>query len=319
MQQIVLSLDKPTIISEPIVACIGYFDGFHQGHLALVDKVKEIAHAKHVKTGIITFHPDPWVVLKNEANVKHLTTLSDRSALAAQLEVDYWIIINFTKELALLTPEQFIFEFLLKIQLDTLVAGFDFRFGYKGAGGVKELKLLAKDQFETVVITKVEDEETKISSTRITSAIVAGEVDVAARLLTRPYKVSGMVVHGQKQGRKIGFPTANLDVLEEYVLPKIGVYIGAVRLSKKVYQAMINVGHNPTFNTRSEVSIEAYILDFDEDIYGQSMDVYFFKRIRDELKFDGVQALIEQMNLDYLTTRKYFQENNDYQTLKETA
>lgn len=312
MQQIVLFLDKQTKIKEPIVACIGYFDGFHKGHLALVEQVKKIAEKKQCKTGIITFHPDPWVVLKNETNVKHLTTLSDRSILATKLNVDFWIIINFTKELAQLSPQQFIEDFLSQINLNTLVAGFDFRFGFKGAGGVEQLKSLGNKYFDTVVIDKVEDLDSKVSSTRISSAILAGNVDEAARLLTRPYKISGMVVHGQKQGRKIGFPTANVDVLDEYIIPKIGVYIGGVSFDGKDYQAMINIGHNPTFNTRSEVSIEAYILDFDENIYGKSIDVLFYQRIRDELKFDGVQALIEQMNLDYLTTRKYFASNKNF-------
>ena len=308
MEQIVLSLDKIDKINEPIVACIGYFDGFHIGHMGLIDTVKKHAKMDGAKTAMISFHPDPWVVLKNQSHVTHLTTLSDRVELAKQAGIDYWIIIQFTKALSELSPQSFVDDILGGLPLTTLVVGFDFHFGYKGAGDYEFLKTHAP-HFKTVVVKQISDENNKISTTRISGAIDKGDFEQANRLLGRPYAINGIVVHGKKRGREIGFPTANVDYSIEYQVPAKGVYVGMVKLKDEVFKAMINVGHNPTFNIKNEISIEAYILDFDELIYGQPITVLFLKRIRDEIKFDTIQQLIDQMNEDYFYTREYFQEN----------
>ncbi len=306
MKQVVLSLDYKDKIHEPIVACMGYFDGFHVGHMALIDQVKTQAAKDQAKTAMISFHPDPWVVVKNQSNVTHLTTLSDRKELAQAAGIDYWIIIQFTKELSVLSPKQFVDEMLCELPLTTLVVGFDFRFGHKGEGDASFLK--ANYQcFDTIVVNQVSDDHNKISTTRIGVAITQGDVDEAMRLLGRAYSIKGIVVHGQKKGREIGFPTANVDCSVEYLMPRSGVYIGAATIKGHTYQAMINVGHNPTFNTKNNLSIEAHLLDFDQDIYGQEIRVHFYLRVRDEMKFASIQELIDQMNEDYFTTRHFFE------------
>lgn len=310
MKQIVLSLNHQDKISEPIVACIGYFDGFHVGHMALVEQVKQEAKKHKAKTAMISFHPDPWSVIKKSTHITHLTTLSDRIELAAEAGIDYWIIIQFTKELSQLSPQEFLNKMLCKLPLITLVAGFDFRFGYLGEGDVSYLQK-NNDCFNTIVVDQVSDDQNKISSTRISGEIINGNVDKARELLGRAYSIRGIVVHGNKRGREIGFPTANLDFPMEYLPPKQGVYVGAVLLKNKLYEAMINVGHNPTFNSKNNLSIEAYILDFHQDIYDQEIRVLFYKRIRDELKFDSIQQLIDQMNEDYFTTRTFFENNKN--------
>lgn len=308
MKQVVLSLNHQDKINEPIVACIGYFDGFHVGHMALIDQVKKQALQDNAKTAMISFHPDPWTIIKKTSHITHLTTLADRVELAAQAGVDYWIIIQFTKELSQLTPKEFVNKMLCTLPLTTLVAGFDFRFGYQGKGDVTFL-LENYQCFKTIVVEKVSSDSNKISTTRISVAIDNGEVAKAKELLGRAYSIKGVVVHGNKRGRGIGFPTANIDFSREYLPPKQGVYVGAVMLKEKLYQAMINVGHNPTFNTKNNLSIEAYILDFNQNIYDQEIRVLFYKRIRDEKKFDSIQQLIDQMNEDYFTTRAYFETN----------
>ncbi len=306
MKQVVLSLEDKDKIHEPIVACIGYFDGFHIGHMALIDQVKRQAILDDAKTAMISFHPDPWVIVKNQKHITHLTTLFDRMELARTAGIDYWITIKFTKELSQLSPKAFVDEMLCVLPLTTLVVGFDFRFGFRGEGDANFLK--ANYQcFETIVVDQVSDDHNKISTTRIGVAISQGHVDEAKKLLGRPYGIKGIVVHGQKKGREIGFPTANLDFSEEYLVPKSGVYIGGVIMKQKHFKAMINVGHNPTFNVKNNLSIEAHILDFDQEIYGQKIEVQFYKRIRDEIKFDSVQQLIDQMNEDYFTTRHFFE------------
>lgn len=306
MKQVVLSLDYKDKILEPIVACIGYFDGFHIGHMALINQVKSQAKQDQAKTAVISFHPDPWLVVKNQKNMTHLTTLSDRKELAQAAGIDYWIIIQFTKELSTLSPKQFVDEMLCELPLTTLVAGFDFRFGYKGEGDAAFLQ--ANYQcFDTIVVDQVSDDHNKISTTRISVAISQGDVDEAMRLLGRAYSIKGIVVHGQKKGREIGFPTANVDCSVEYLIPQPGVYIGAATIKDRTFQAMINVGHNPTFNTKNNLSVEAHLLDFDQEIYGQEIRVHFYKRIRDEMKFDSIQELIDQMNEDYFTSRQFFE------------
>ncbi|NLA77925.1 MAG: riboflavin biosynthesis protein RibF [Erysipelothrix sp.] len=312
MKQIFLSLDQKEKINEPIpepiAACIGYFDGFHLGHMGLIERVKEHAKADQAKRAMISFHPDPWVVLKNQSNVTHLTTLSDRVELARAAGIDYWIIIQFTKALSQLTPQAFVDEILCALPLTTLVVGFDFRFGHKGAGDAQFLKDKVTC-FKTDVVEQISDEDNKISSTRISGAVVNGNFEEANRLLGRPYKISGTVVHGKKRGREIGFPTANVDFPIEYLVPAKGVYVGKVQLKDEIYDAMINVGHNPTFNIKNEIAIEAFIFDFNELIYGHTISVLFYHRIRDEIKFDTIQQLIDQMNEDYFYTRAYFKEN----------
>lgn len=308
MKQVVLSLNHQDKIDEPIVACIGYFDGLHVGHMALVDQVKKQAVQDNAKTAMISFHPDPWTVVKKTSRITHLTTLSDRIELAAEAGLDYWIIIQFTKELSQLSPKQFVNKLLCNLPLTTLVAGFDFRFGYQGEGDITFLQENYQC-FKTIVVDQVSNESNKISSTRISVAIDNGEVAKANELLGRAYSIKGIVVHGNKKGRGIGFPTANIDFSREYLPPKQGVYIGAVKLKEKLYPAMINVGHNPTFNTKNNLSIEAYILDFNQEIYGQEIRVLFYKRIRDELKFDSIQELIDQMNKDLVATQTYFENN----------
>lgn len=310
MKQIVLSLNHQDKIKEPIVACIGYFDGFHLGHMALIEQVKKQAKQDGAKTAMISFHPDPWTIVKQSVNITHLTTLADRIELAKQAGIDYWIIIQFTKELSMLSPKDFVDTMLCKLPLTSLVAGFDFRFGYKGAGDVTFLKNNYQC-FKTVVIDKVSDDLNKISTTRISVAISNGEISKANQLLGRAYSIKGIVIHGNKRGREIGFPTANVDFSMEYLPPKQGVYVGAVLLKGNHYPSMINVGHNPTFNAKNNLSIEAYILDFNQDIYGQEIEVIFYKRIRDELKFESIQQLIDQMNEDYFTTRSYFEANEN--------
>jgi riboflavin kinase/FMN adenylyltransferase len=310
MKQVVLSLNHQDKISEPIVACIGYFDGFHLGHMALIDQVKNQAKLDKAKTAMISFHPDPWTIVKKSSNITHLTTLADRIELAALAGIDYWIIIQFTKELSELSPKDFVNKMLCNLPLTTLVAGFDFRFGYKGAGDATFLQNNYQC-FKTIVVDQVSDDHNKISTTRISVSIANGEIEKANELLGRAYSVKGIVIHGNKRGREIGFPTANVDFSIEYLPPKQGVYIGAVILKDKYYPAMINVGHNPTFNAKNNLSVEAYILDFNQDIYGQELEVIFYKRIRAEMKFASIQMLIDQMNEDYFTTRTYFENNEN--------
>lgn len=293
-----------------LAACIGYFDGLHRGHQILIEEARKIAAEKELETALITFDPDPWTVIHNKTHVKHLTPIKEKVRLAESLGIDYLITIEFTKDLSKLSPVDFIEKILVPLNVKTLICGADYKFGFRGKGTIEDLKKYGHYYFDTHVVALDRVNEQKIGTTAITQAILNGNIEQANHLLGRPYTISGFVIGGQHRGREIGFPTANMDVVDEYVIPKQGVYAGYVEVKGKIYQSVMNIGHNPTFNTTEHLSIETYILDFDEVIYGEIIKQSFIKRLRDELKFDSIDELVEQMHQDVREARKILDEIN---------
>lgn len=293
---------------EPYAACIGYFDGFHIGHMALVDTTLNIARSKGIKSAVITFDPDPWVVIKHIANPIHLTTMNDRMEIAREKGIDYWIAIDFDEHLATQPHETFT-AFLAKTPLMSLVTGFDFTYGYKGSGNVLTLKQESQGRFEMTEILPINDEGIKISTTRIGMLIDEGRIADANRLLGRTYAISGTIVGGRHIGRKMGFPTANLAVDVEYRIPRIGVYAGRVEVAGIWYDAMISIGKNPTVTEEKSISVEAHLFDFDRDIYTQNVKFEFHQYMRDEVKFANIEDLIATIREDEVACRAYFHGN----------
>lgn len=286
------------------VACIGFFDGLHLGHQALIQKTKAIAKEKGIKSGMITFFPHPSSVLQHK-QVMYLTPTYLKTQLLESFGLDYLIIVNFTQEFSKQTGATFIETILCQLPLKHLVVGFDFRFGYLGKGDV-HLLTQSQNCFDVNVIEQVGDNVNKISSTLIKSLISNGDVALAHQYLTRPHQVRGQVIKGNQRGRTIGFPTANIDVYDDVIIPLKGVYVAQVTYNQNQYPAMVNIGHNPTFNAKHDVSIEAYILDFNETIYGHTLTIHFLQRIRDEKKFNSIQELINQLNEDKQKTLDFF-------------
>lgn len=289
----------------PVVACIGYFDGMHKGHQALVNATIEKAKELGVESGLITFDPDPWVTLRNEKDVKHITPLQQRINIAVELGIKNIFILNFTKEMAALSPLDFI-KVLDSCNIKALICGFDYHYGQFGKGDIESLKRDA--DFEVVVIDAVSDNEGKISSTRITNLIEEGEVHKAEELLGYAYRVEGYVVHGNAKGRTIGYPTANVSVPSEYLEPKGGVYACFALIDGKKYKAMVNIGHNPTFNYTETMSLEAYILDFSGDLYDKRLKISFKYYLRPEKKFKYVGNLKMQLEQDEFAVRTLLRE-----------
>lgn len=306
---------KHTVISNPmqlrlnempLAACMGYFDGLHLGHQHLFNETIRLAKENNLESAIITFDPDPWTILHNNNNVKHLTPIKEKLLTASKLGVDHMITITFSKDVSKLSPEQFIEYYLIPLNVRTLVVGEDFRFGHKGQGNVAYLKEHASAHFDTVVVDIDRSDNVKIGTTAITQSLLKGNVEAANAMLGRDYVISGFVVDGQKQGRKIGFPTANMLIVDEYVIPGEGVYAGRVSVKGKTYDSLISIGHNPTFNHTQKLSVETHILDFNEDIYGEHIKQSFMIKLRDQIKFDSIEALIDQMKNDERTAREYF-------------
>lgn len=296
MKELHCSMANRPTIEEPIHACIGYFDGIHLGHQKLIATVVHKAKQYGGTPALITFDPDPWAIIKGMNDIPHLTSMEERKQFAQEQGVELWIILDFTEEMAALSVEEFHEQILSPLNLKTLVCGYDFHYAHLGQGNVDTLR--AQTKFDVEVIDEVSSEESKISSTRIERLVMNGEMEKAQALLTRPYQMSGCVVHGLKNGRRLGFPTANLYTQTPYVCPKEGVYAGEVIIDQHRYQAMINVGKNPTIGEFQDNRIEAHIFDFDQDIYGKHVCFTFLHYLRGDIKFSSLQELSNQLTQD---------------------
>jgi len=278
---------------------LGSFDGVHLGHRVVVGRAVEEARSRGWRSVAATFDPHPREVLRPGEGPLLLTTLEMRRELLLEAGVDEVVALPFTRELSRKSPEEFVRDVLVGfLGAGLVVVGENFRFGYKAAGDFEELERRMVEAGGRAVAVPLEGgADGGISSTAIRSLVAAGRVREAARLLGRPYLLRGPVVRGDARGRKLGYPTANVLPDERQLVPGYGIYAGRVRVGGEWYGAAINVGVAPTFE-RCESRIEAYLFDFDRDIYGEVVDVEFVEFLRGEERFDGVEALVAQMGRD---------------------
>lgn len=309
----VFSLSYPHQLSDsailPTVAAIGFFDGLHKGHQKVIKEAVDIAKSSNQQVAVITFDPHPSVVLnKNNTDIQYLTPLDEKIQLISGYDVDRLYVVKFNTKLAQLMPSSFIDHFIHGLNITHLVAGFDFTFGYKGSGNMDNILQHTDKKLLTTKIGEITDHEEKVSSTRIRKALKDGDIEEAERLLSRDVSIKGEVIHGDKRGRTIGYPTANIELHESYFLPKIGVYAVDVEIDGEKYYGMANLGYKPTFSDqRLEPKIEVHILDFNEDIYGQFITISWKKYIRSEKKFQGIDELVGQLQQDEKEIRNFFQ------------
>ena len=276
---------------EPSCVALGFFDGFHLGHLKLVNEVIKVSKRDNLKKALLTFDVQPRAYLTNQP-FKYLMSLEDKINLLKSYDFDYLFILRFNHDI-----EKFIQEFIIKSKIKHVVCGYDFRFGDRGRGNSEILQAYGHNDYQVTVIEKLEYDHHKVSSSYLRELLTKGDVEMAAKLLSRSYCISGKVIYGRQNGRKIGFPTANIDA-KDYLLPENGVYGAKVYFKDKVYLGMVNIGYNPTFTALPGLSLEVNIFDFDENIYGQVLTVAFIKKIRMEKKFASVEGLIEQLKHD---------------------
>jgi riboflavin kinase/FMN adenylyltransferase len=284
---------------------IGVFDGVHRGHAALVRTAAKAAAEREARSLVVTFDPHPTAVVAPHAVPAQLTTIERRIALLGSLGVDAVCVMPFTKELSQLSPDDFARRVLVDaLHAKAVVVGENFRFGHKAAGDVAMLvELGAELGFEVLPQTLAADAEA-YSSTRVRKLVAAGEVAAAAEILGRDFGVEGTVVHGAgRGGTALGFPTANLDVPEGMAVPADGVYAGWLFLGSRRVPAAISVGTNPTFDGDAR-TVEAHLLDFDEDIYGERVRLDFTAHLRGQVAFDGLEPLIAQIETDVADTRR---------------
>ncbi|MCF7925408.1 MAG: bifunctional riboflavin kinase/FAD synthetase [Candidatus Izimaplasma sp.] len=290
-----------TAIKNKTVAAIGFFDGVHIAHQALIKKTIEIGKQKKLQTAIITFDQHPKSILY-DFDYHYITPLKRKLDIFKNFDVDTIYVINFTKEKAKLSPNDFIAHYLTNI--DTLICGFDFKFGVRGSGSIDTLK--AHHEFETIVMDEITFQGFKIGSTHIRDLIDSGHVAQIEAILGDYYMIEGEVIHGQKKGRMIGYPTANINT-DHYLIPKQGVYATQTKVKNTWYDSMSSVGHNPTLNCRVDLSVESHIFNFDQDIYGEDITIKFIKRLRDEEKFDSIKALVHRIDQDKTATLELFE------------
>lgn len=274
------------------VAAIGFFDGVHLAHKELINKTIEFGNKNNLKKAVITFDVHPKSILF-DLDYHYLTPLKRKLEILEEFDLDFVYVIEFTKEKAVLTPEDFVNYYLNNIH--TIVCGFDFKFGVRGSGTTNTLK--EDSRFNTIVVDEVTYEGYKVGSTHIRDLINSGQVDKVHEVLGDFYSVKGEVIHGAKKGRTIGYPTANCDT-NNYLIPKTGVYVTKTKYDGTWYDSMSSVGHNPTLNCLAVVSVESNIFHFNKEIYGEEIEIKFIKRLRDELKFDSVEGLIKKIDQD---------------------
>jgi riboflavin kinase/FMN adenylyltransferase len=309
----------PTLPGGTVVT-IGVYDGVHLGHQSLIRRVRAMSAELGAATAVVTFDRHPATVVRPESAPKLLTDLEQRLELLEQTGVDYTLVIRFDVERSSESAEDFVREVLVGgLRARAVVVGHDFHFG-KGRGGNVALlqEMGAEYGFDVLGINLVSDDggtepgpeppsaRGVVSSTRIRGLLLAGEVAAAAKLLGRPHEVRGVVQHGDKRGRGLGFPTANVGVPDDILLPADGIYAGWYERSDgSVHPAAISLGRRPTFYDEAHLSLlECHLLDFDGDLYGESAKVRFVERLRGEIKFDAVDDLVEQMGRDVEQVRK---------------
>lgn len=281
---------------EPTVLVLGYFDGIHLGHKALFERARKVADERGLTVTVLTFPESPRLAFSRFTPelLLHLTSQEQRYLLLEKNGVDQLVMTLFTSEFASNTPEEFIERYVKGLNAQALVAGFDYHFGNCRAD-VQDLMELFDGQVE--IVSEVSLGGEKVSSTRIRQAIQSGDVSLANQLLGYPFMTEGIVVHGDARGRTIGYPTANLAPFDRVHLPSEGVYVAEVEVDGKRYRAMTSVGKNVTFDG-TELRIEAHIFEFDRFIYGEKMTIFWLEKIRDMVKFDGIEGLMEQMKSD---------------------
>lgn len=277
---------------------LGSFDGLHHGHLSLVKKTVQIAKEKNGRSMVFTYKNHPKTLVKPESAPKLIMDLETKLKYLEEENVDIVVLRSFTKEFMSISAEDFIKLLCVDYNVKGIIVGFNFKFGYKNLGNVKLLEdLQSKYGYELYIMEPYTYKGDVISSTRIRKSILEGDVKEASKMLSKPYLIKGKVIHGKKLGRTIGFPTANLEFDEKMIIPDKGVYYTNVEYNNKIFKGITSVGNNPTVNGQ-QLTIETFILNFDETIYGQEIKVYFVERIRGEIKFDSLDGLVEQIRND---------------------
>jgi len=291
----------------PAAVTIGVFDGVHRGHEHLVRRLMDAARRQGLAAVAITFNPHPRSVIRPGTAVTYLSSLEERVEQLQALGLDAVTVLPFTSELAQLSAQDFLAMLVDELQMKCLVVGPDFALGRNRAGTIGVMRQAGEELGFRVEVTELLAEEgEKVGSSSVRQALSEGDVERVGRLLGRPFSLRGPVVRGDQRGRTLGFPTANIAIGLDRALPAYGVYVTRAYLREAAYESCTNIGIRPTFNVEPRPTVEAFIMDFDADIYGQELRIELLHRLRGELRFEGAEALVDAMHRDIRDAREWF-------------
>lgn len=293
------------------VLTLGTFDGVHKGHRAILEKLVLAGKAHGCETVVLTFFPHPRMVLQQSNDIKLLNTMQEKAMLLESFGIDNLIVHPFDHTFSRLTAEDFVKDILVgRLNIAEIIIGYDHRFGRNRTATIDDLIFFGERYgFGVSQISATEINEVSVSSTKIRNALAEGNVAVANSFLGYPYFLTGTVAKGRQLGRTIGYPTANIDIKEEYkLIPAIGAYVASATVSGRKIAGMMNIGHNPTVGSE-KLAIEIHLFDFDDDIYDASIQVSLHARLRSEIKFESVDALRRQLSEDKKLAIAYFEQN----------
>lgn len=293
-------------IKNPVLT-LGVYDGIHLGHQAIISQLNRIAEEIDGESVLLTFEPHPRITLNKGADSLQLLTLADeKTELLKNYGLQNLIIHPFTKEFSQLSADDFVKLLVDDIGIRSMVIGYDHHFGKDRSGDYQELSRLSKIYgFDCIKVDEIKSEGNHISSTQIRNSLLEGNLEFAKKGLNRNYSLKGTVMDGDKLGRTLGYPTANLKIGKYKLIPGNGVYVVKVFISNEVFKGLLSIGTRPTVSSTNEKRTEVYILDFDRDIYGKEIKIEFFKKLRNDLKFDSIDDLISQMDLDKAAAEKF--------------
>ncbi len=298
---------SPSIETSDCAMAIGYFDGVHLGHRRVIQKAIDVAKANGWISAVLTFDPHPREVLGQTGYTRYLTPLEDKLEQMEKMGVDVVYVMTFDIPFSSVYPEEFITECLAPLKVKHVVVGFDYTFGYRGMGTALTLQSCSNGQYGLDIIGPVNRLGEKVSSTIIREYLHHGDVEQVRHLLGRPYQIRGVVVHGDKRGRTIGFPTANVALTRPYLIGKNGVYGVRFTVDSQTYNGVMNIGIKPTFELeKKEKSLEVHLFDFHEEIYDKPVSVEILFFIREEQKFAGIEALKAQIQKDVAFAKEKF-------------
>ncbi|MCG9970658.1 bifunctional riboflavin kinase/FAD synthetase [Christiangramia crocea] len=297
--------DRQTVVT------IGTFDGVHAGHRKIIERLVNSANANNLDSVVLTFFPHPRMVLQKESGIQLINTIDERKQLLEETGIDHLVVHPFTHQFSRLTAMEFVRDILVnKLRAKKIIIGYDHRFGRNRTADISDLKSFGEEfGFDVEEISQQEVEEVAVSSTKIRNALLEGRVERANMYLQHPFTLTGTIVKGRGIGKDLGFPTANLEVREEYkLIPKNGVYVIRSVIDGKMVYGMMNIGTNPTVGGK-EKTIESFFFDVDKNLYGKQLQIELLVRIRDEKKFASVNDLKLAMKQDQAFSMQYIKDN----------
>ena len=292
---------------DDIVVALGNFDGFHKGHQKLISELNNVKLKKGYKSAVFLFENHTKDLIFHQ-NTSRMMSFADKLIKLEDFKIDYVFSIEFSEKIKNFSPKEFLDFLTINLNIKHIVVGKDYRFSKNREGNTDFIKSYMKENgFSCTIVDKLSYNNIEISSTKIIEYIKSGKIELANDLLGDDFSIKGKVIHGFQRGRNLGYPTANLEISFNYVMVKEGVYFTKTIVDKNEYFSFSSVGHNPTFDNKKS-TIESHIFDFHEDIYGKDIELCFLKRLRDNIKFNSIEELIEQLKKDEIKCRELINE-----------